>query len=158
MARGEHMQHTPPSPAASRHPLPSKARGGFTFIEVLATLTLLAIVLPTVMKGYSLSLATASYAKTQSQAAALGHSKLMELATDGSWQFGILSGDFGAEFPEYTWAAQVDGFDDTLDQLDLTVTWKQAGKPRTLTFSTLVKPADTSGGTSSGTSGGTSPR
>lgn len=119
-------------------------RRAFTFIEILATLTLLAIVLPAVMSGISLSLSTANLAKQQSQAAALGQSKLMELVTAGQWQHAEQAGDFGQDWPNYRWTMQVSDWDSpALRLLDLTVSWPMRGKTRSLTLSTLVRAGET---------------
>lgn len=114
-------------------------RRAFTFIEILATLTLLAIVLPPVMQGISLCLATAEFAKQQAQASSLCHGKLMELTAGSQWQQTQLAGDFSPDRPEFKWTAQVSEWDGTLvQQLDVTVTWQSRGKNRQVTASTLV--------------------
>lgn len=115
------------------------ARGGFTFIEVLATMTVLAIVLPSIMNGISLCLTAADYSRQQSQATALCQSKLMELAATGLWQNGVLAGDYGADAPAYRWTAQVSQWDGTVvQQLDVTVQWTYRRGDRSVTLSTLV--------------------
>jgi Tfp pilus assembly protein PilV len=135
-------------PHAAKKQQPWHPRG-FTFVEVLATLTFVAIVLPPVMNGISLSLTTALVAKQQAQASVLGQSKLMELVDQGGWESGGLAGDFGADWPGYRWTAQVSDWDGTtLRQVDVTVAWKQANKDRSVAFSTLVY---------TGTSGGQTP-
>src|SRR4051794_29563395 len=58
------------------------ARGagrGFTLVEVLATIALIAIVLPVAMYGIQLCLQTSSAAKRQAEAATLAEGKLQEL-------------------------------------------------------------------------------
>jgi len=124
---------------ASKTAIKRAGRRGFTFVEILATLTLLAIVLPVVMTGISLSLSVASLAKQQAQASSLAHAKLMELAVEGQWQQASLSGDFGEDWPEYRWTAQVSDWDGgVLEQLDVTVWWRYRGAERSGTLSTLV--------------------
>ena len=116
--------------------------GGFTFIEILATLTLLAIVLPSVMNGITLCLSTADVAKRQAQASALCHGKLMEMLAQGDWQHGAMAGDFGADWPEFRWTAQVADFNGTVG---VNVSWRQSNnKDRSVTLSTLVYTGGTS--------------
>lgn len=67
---------------------------GFTLIEVLATIFLLAIVVPVAMQAISVSTSAASVAEHQTTAAALAESKLAELIATGDWQQGALSGNF----------------------------------------------------------------
>jgi prepilin-type N-terminal cleavage/methylation domain-containing protein len=119
-------------PRRPRHP-------GFTFIEILATLTLLAVVLPAIMSGLSLSLSAGGLARQQAEAARLAQGKLAELSTAGQLQHAELSGDFGLDWPEYRWKANVSDWEgSTLQQLDLTVAWRHRGKDRDVTLSTLV--------------------
>jgi prepilin-type N-terminal cleavage/methylation domain-containing protein len=114
-------------------------RCGFTLVEILATLTLVAIVLPSVMHGISLSLATADQARQQAEAAALAHSKLSEIVAAGQLQHAVLSGDFGTDWPDYRWEARLGDWDGaTLRQLDVIVSWKHAGVDRSVTMTTLV--------------------
>lgn len=128
-------------------------RRGFTFIEILATMTLMAIVLPPVMEGISLCLSTASYARQESEAIALAHGKLAELTATGDWRNVVLSGDFGPDWPEYQWTGQLVDWAPTqtsiqqtatlpagaaLQQLDVTVSWTGRNRQRSVTLSTLV--------------------
>jgi len=130
--------------ARTFRPARRRGRGAFTFIEILATLALLAIVLPSIMTGISLCLSTAELARQQAQACSLGHAKLMELVADGQWQHAELAGDFGEDWPEYLWTAELRDWDgELLQELGLTVLWQSRGKDRHVTFSTLVH----SGGT-----------
>ncbi len=124
-------------------------RGGFTFIEVLATLTVLAIVLPSIMSGISLCLSAADCSRQQAQASALCQSKLMELAATGQWQNGVLAGDCGTDWPAYQWTALVSQWDGTVvQQLDVTVQWTYRRTDRSVTLSTLVySPSTVTGGT-----------
>ena len=129
-----------PAPATTRClPRHHRAAMGFTLIEVLATLTLVAIVLPPVMKGISLCLATAGNARSQTEASSLAQTKLTELLMSGDLLHASLSGDFGTDWPGYRWAANVAAWDDaTLRQVAVTVSWKGQGKDRSVTLTTLV--------------------
>jgi prepilin-type N-terminal cleavage/methylation domain-containing protein len=126
---------------AGRTPAPpsSHVRRAFTFIEILATIALLAIVLPSVMAGISISLTAGGLARQQAQASSLANGKMMELAVAGQWEHAILSGDFSPDQPDFRWTAQVADWDGTaLRQLDVTVSWSHRGKDRSVTVSTLV--------------------
>lgn len=129
-------------------------RRGFSYVEVLATLVLLAIVLPAVMNGISVSLTAAKLARDQAQATALAKSKLGELVVGGQWQHSELAGDFGDDAPGYHWQAVVTDWDaDVLRQLDVTVVWAHRGGERAVSLSTLVytAPAAAAGANSGGT-------
>jgi prepilin-type N-terminal cleavage/methylation domain-containing protein len=85
--------------------------GGFTLIEVLAALMLVAIVLPVAMRGVTVATAAASAARHRNEAAALAQSKMDELlATMQALQQqsnSSMSGDFGEDWPDYQWSAEL---------------------------------------------------
>lgn len=122
------------------HPVQSR---GFTLIEVLATLLLMAIVLPAVMRGLTLATSAGSMAKWRTQAAGLGQSKLAELIATDQWEQSGMSGDFSPDHPEFHWQMTVQPWvNDTsglgTQQIDLTITWTERGRPQSLTLSTLA--------------------
>lgn len=81
--------------------------GGFTLIEVLAALLLVSIVLPVAMKGVAAATATATTAKRRNEAAPLAQSKLDEILATQAWSTGGMSGDFGPDWSDYTWSAEL---------------------------------------------------
>lgn len=114
-------------------------RPAFTLVEILATLALVAIVLPSVMMGISLALAAADQARHQDEAASLAHTRLSELVATGETQQASLAGDFGDDWPGYRWIAEVADWEDTrLRQLAVTVFWTNRGRERSVTLTTLV--------------------
>ena len=123
-----------------------RRRSGFTLLEVLATLLLLAIVLPAVMKGYSMALAAASTAKHTAEASSLAQSKLNDLLTQGVSSASGLAGDFSPEHPEYQWSYQSAPRDFGVTEVRLIVTWLEQGRQRTMNLSTLTYSTDTTGG------------
>ena len=121
----------------------SAGRGGrraFTIIEVLATLTLAAIVLPVAVNGILLCLATAGHAREHARAASLAQTKLDEIVATGELYDAELTGDFGEELPGYTWAALVGEWetDPRMAQVDVAVIWTRSGQQRHVALSTLV--------------------
>ena len=120
---------------------------GFTLIEVLVTLLLLAVVLPVVMSGVSLSLRAAEDSRSKAQASLLAQAKLSELQAENQWDLQKMEGDFGSSYPQYRWAAQLTNFEgSTLEQLDVTVLWRQRGQQYSVALSTIV--TNTSAGVS----------
>jgi general secretion pathway protein I len=120
-----------------------KPRRGFTLIEVLAAMLLMAIVLPTVMQGVAAATRTASDSRHRTEAAGLAEEKLNEILATGQWQGGTLSGDFGNDWPGYRWQANVNGWaaDTTsvgLQQIDLSVLWNGPTRQQSITLSTLA--------------------
>jgi prepilin-type N-terminal cleavage/methylation domain-containing protein len=118
-----------------------RPRRGFTLVEVLATVAMIAIVLPVAMYGIQLCLQTASNAKHQAEAATLAQNKLQELTALASLpQTSSLneSGDFAPDFPDYKWQSNTTDIDTDLQQLDVRVTWLARNQQRDLTLSTWV--------------------
>jgi general secretion pathway protein I len=114
-------------------------RRGFTLIEILATLLLVAIILPVAMSGISLALNVADESKRRTEAAALAQSKLAEIVAYSEWTTASLGGDFSPDRPQYRWAAQVTAWQGTqLQQLDVQVLWRSRGQDHHVTLSTLV--------------------
>ena len=100
---------------------------------------LAAIVLPAVVSGLLLCMDAAGWAAQQNRAVSLAQSKLDELVATGNVVDAEMSGDFGDEYPQYTWVAYVNEWDDIrLSQLDVSVLWTRRGQQREVTLSTLV--------------------
>ena len=115
------------------------ARRGFTLVEVLASLALVAVILPVAMKGVSLGIGAADLARDRIEAAGLAVATLNALLADGSWQGGDQSGDLGAERPGWEWALTVEDWSGTtVRQVEVTVTWTSRGRERSVALVTLA--------------------
>jgi prepilin-type N-terminal cleavage/methylation domain-containing protein len=115
--------------------------GGFTFIELLATVVLIAIIMPVAMRSIGLCTRLGGISRRQIEAASLARAKMTELTITGDWENGNQHGDFGDDWPGYEWKASVTNWTDTtVRQFDLTVLWESAGRQREVTLSTLVYP------------------
>lgn len=120
------------------------ARSGFTLVEVLATLVLVGVVLPVAMQGIGNSLAAADNARHSAEAAQLAQNKLTELILTGDWQYSGTTGDFGIDWPGYSWIVESGTSATALSDYGLTevrvsVAWQSRGKPRQLSVSTFVE-------------------
>jgi prepilin-type N-terminal cleavage/methylation domain-containing protein len=114
---------------------------GFTFIELLATVVLIAIIMPVAMRSIGLCTRLGGLSRRQIEAASLAKAKMTELTVTGDWASGNQHGDFGQDWPGYEWRVSVTNWTDaTVRQLDLTVLWESAGRQREVTLSTLVYP------------------
>ena len=127
-------------------------RRGFTLVEVLVTMALMAAILPVAMRGISVAITTASTARHKAEAATLAQSKMNELtATYLIMQDTSVigsGGDFGEAWPNYTWTSVAS--DDTqlgVTQVTLTVSWMERGGQRTYELSTMLQYLDTASGT-----------
>ena len=112
-------------------------RGGFTLLEVLATMLLLAILLPVLMEGISLSLHAASDTRRITEATNLAQAELNTLVATNNWSNNS-SSDFGTDHPGYRWESNVISGDNNVSQLTVTVLWTDRGQQRQLAVSTIV--------------------
>ena len=80
---------------------------GFTLLEVMVALAVMSIVLVSVYRMHSQSLVMNTAARFYTQAPMLAQSKMVELEALSSTVFPEDSGDFGEEFPGYSWKASM---------------------------------------------------
>jgi prepilin-type N-terminal cleavage/methylation domain-containing protein len=120
--------------------LVSSRSDAFTLPEVLATLVLIGLVLPAVMKGVSLALAASDDARRRVEAVGLAENKLAEMAADAASNQGSGggSGDFGDEAPGYHWEATSATVDTSLTEMQVRVTWTARGAERGVTLATYA--------------------
>jgi general secretion pathway protein I len=104
---------------------------GFTLLEVMIAVAIIAIALTTLLGSQSQSVSFANSAKFETMAALLAQSKMSELVTLEKNRLTSDSGDFGDDYPGFTWEVTVSditigniaNISDYLKQVDLTVTW-----------------------------------
>lgn len=148
-------------PHRSSHSRRAHDSRGFTLIEVLVTMVLMAIVIPVAMRGVTIALNASALAKRSAEAAHLAQQKMDELlSTQDPSQF-TGGGDFGTDWPGYTWKADTTTSDDNYATLTIDVTYNVAGRPRDVQVTTLVSldyldqtSTDSSSGTGTGTGTG----
>ena len=124
-----------PEPAGRRGP----GRQGFTLVEVLASMVLVAIVLPVAMKGVSMALQIAALARQRSLAVSLAETELSDLITAAPWDQASMKGDF-EDYPDYHWTAEVTQWESTTVQqveVERAVDDARAGT-QSVTLDTLV--------------------
>jgi general secretion pathway protein I len=104
---------------------------GFTLLEVMVALAVLAIVLVSVYRLHSQTLTMNTAARFYTQAPLLAQKKMAEVATTSSGIFASDSGDFGENYPGYSWqvtatdvASEVLGeVADDFKRIDVTVSY-----------------------------------
>lgn len=121
---------------------PRRSRDGFTLIEVLAAMVLIAVVLPVAMHAANVTLQSAAQARHRQEASLLAEMKLGEvLATRDPSSVGT-SGDFGDDWPRYRWDLVTATTDFGCYEVTVTVYWQRRGRDESLSMTTLVYPAD----------------
>ena len=87
---------------------------GFTLLEVLVAVAILAIAMVAILKANVQSLDTLTRSRETSTASLLAAGKLAEVEAAGVAKWSELRGDFGEDYPDYTWevetsSAEVEG-------------------------------------------------
>ena len=79
--------------------------GGFTFVEILAALMFLAVVIPTIVSALTISNRASEYTERGGAAGELAENKLNEMLTADAWQAAgsTAGGDCGPDWPGYRW-------------------------------------------------------
>jgi general secretion pathway protein I len=85
----------------------SRTAFGFTLLEVMIALAVMSIVLVSVYRMHSQSLTMNTAARFYTLAPLLAQNKLAELETLSSDGFPEDSGDFGEQYPGYSWRTSV---------------------------------------------------
>ena len=79
---------------------------GFTLLEVLVAVAILAIAMVAILKANVQSLDTLTKSRETSTASLLAASKLAEIEAAGVAKWTELRGDFGEDYPDYTWEVE----------------------------------------------------
>ncbi len=80
---------------------------GFTLMEVLIAMAILAIALVAVFRSQSQSISMATESRFLTTAALLAESKMAEAETSSSLYNHVENGDFGSDYPEYVWRLEI---------------------------------------------------
>ena len=115
------------------------SRRGFTFVEILACMAFLGILIPVVVSALTVSNRAAVMAERSAIAAQLGENRLNEMTLADAWASESGRGDFGAEWPGYRWEMkQGDWNAGAMTELTLDVFYTVQGREQSLRLSTLV--------------------
>jgi len=132
---------------SSSSPRRRRTARGFTLIEALAALMLMAIVLPVAMRAITTATRVGSHTQRQEQAMALADARLSELLLTGDWDEGDAIGVFDESYSDgaehYEWVLEVDDWHQTeFKQLTLYVTWQTTRGTQLVRLTTVVNAED----------------
>ena len=102
-----------------------KKASGFTLMEVMIAMTILAIALVAIFQSQSQSISMSTDSRFMTTASLLAQSKMVEVEAASTLDNQTKDGDFGPDYPEYIWHLEVG--DTQLPQfkkIDITVTNK----------------------------------
>lgn len=123
----------------------------FTFVEILAALVFLAILVPAVIEGITLSSRASILAERSAIAAELAQNKIDELTLNDTWASAETGGDFGADWPGYRWESTQSTWEvDTMTLLAVKVRFTVQGQDRNVVLTTLVNTGTASATTTTG--------
>ena len=117
----------------------------FTFVEILAAMLFMAIVIPIAIQGITIANRMGVVAERARTAAHLADVKLTELALTEAWRDGEQQGNFGDvllddEGNRYQWTLETTAWEkDTMREIAITVTYTVQGKDYTVRLHTLVE-------------------
>jgi len=113
-------------------------RKGFTLIEIVISLAILAVGLVGILSLFPIGFDAARRSVNSTQVAIYGHEKLEQIRNAGFPAIGVSTGSFAD--PAYSWSQSVStaGSADTLRQVDLTITWQYRNRPYQQVFTTYV--------------------
>ena len=119
-------------------------RAAFTFVETLAAMAFLGLLIPVLVAALHLASGAGSAAERSTIAMQLGENRLNELTLGGEWSSAESRGDFGEDWPGYRWeltkAAWQSG---TMTELGLGVFFTVQGREREVRLTTLVNDSGT---------------
>ncbi len=107
---------------------------GFTFLEVMVAVAILAIALTAVLGSQSQSVSLASEARFYTTVTLLAQGKMAEIEAKNLVTLSSESGDFGEDFPGYAWEVTVgnvyldypENVSNHLRQVALTLSWEES--------------------------------
>ena len=84
-----------------------KKASGFTLMEVMIAMTILAIALVAIFQSQSQSIAMSTDSRFMTTASLLAQSKMVEVETASTLDNQTKDGDFGPDYPQYTWHLEI---------------------------------------------------
>jgi type II secretory pathway pseudopilin PulG len=114
-------------------------RSAFTFVEVLAALAFMAIVVPVAMRGVQVANRAGVVAERKGVAVRLAQTKLEDLVVTGDWHTGVQQGQFEGQWKDYRWRSLNEPWSqDSMRLISVEVTYAAQNQDYTVLLSTLV--------------------
>jgi type II secretion system protein I len=127
----------PPSSGDARRPV--RSRRGFTLVEVLAALLMMAIVIPVAMEALGVASRLGVLGQRKAAAMRVAERLLSELIVEGQTQQASSSGSLVEGDITYPWTSRVENWpEDALQQLTVTVQFTAQGGLFDVSATTLV--------------------
>lgn len=121
------------------HGSPHINRRGFTLIEIMVSLAVLAIALTVLLGLRNRDIALSAYSGHLTEATLLARQRISEVSFAGFPDLGAREGDFGEEYPNYKWKEEVKQTPyEVVRELNLEVLWKEGKREESVRFTTFL--------------------
>lgn len=124
---------------------------GFTFVEILAAMLFMAIIIPVVIRGMTIANRTGVAAERKRLAAQMADRKVTEVMLEESWRDGDQEGTFedsdesGEGYSPYRWTLETNAWDtDVMRLITVNVFYMVQDREYSVTLSTLAPEEETS--------------
>ncbi|UCG10975.1 MAG: prepilin-type N-terminal cleavage/methylation domain-containing protein [Deltaproteobacteria bacterium] len=112
---------------------------GFTLLEVMVAVAILAMALVAILKANVQSLEALTTTREATTASLLAASKLAEIEAVGAADWNQFQGDFGEDYPGFTWLVETSSSEvEGLVQVSVTVQQEGQGAGRTIRIEELL--------------------
>lgn len=113
---------------------------GFTLLEALVSLSILAIGLIAVVRAFSGTLQAGDFSRRLTRAYLLAEGKLSELETTPQDILGTKRGDFGKDHPGYRWETEISSTSNlSIQEATVRVFWRKGKKEERIELVTLLQ-------------------
>lgn len=119
----------------------SKEKEGFTLVEILVTLTILAAALPALLQAFASATRNQGLSDNSTTALYLLKFRMAEIEMEGYPDVGQETGEFG-ENTRYQWRSVVENIEsediENIRRVMVTVTWQHRNRERSMSMSTFI--------------------
>jgi type II secretion system protein I len=118
---------------------PCSRQSGFTLLELMVALVILALGIVGLMRAVSQGMAATAQIRDVTTATTLAQMKMEELASHVADLPAESSGDFGDEAPAFSWRATAESTDiEGLKRITVVVLWQRGNRQQSVTLETCV--------------------
>lgn len=111
----------------------------FTFVEVLAALAFMAIVVPVALRGVQIANRAGTVAGRKGVAVLLAETKLQDLVVTGNWRSGVQQGQFTGQWKDYQWRSMNEPWsEDSMRMISVEVTYVVQSQDYYVRLGTLI--------------------
>ena len=118
-----------------------KENSGFTLVEILITLTILAAALPALLQAFTSATSTQGLSDNSTTALYLLKFRMAEIEMEGYPDVGQESDEFG-ENTRYLWRSVVEDIEseevENIRRVTVTVTWQHKNRERSMSMTTFI--------------------